>query len=95
MSARGLFFTAAVTAGLGLGGITASHADTLVIDAVRQSAGVECPAKGQSMADVEARFGTQNSKEPGIGQPPITRWVYAGFTVYFEGDTVLHAVVHR
>lgn len=84
-----------MTAGLILGGTAVSRADTLVIDAVRQSAGVECPAKGQSMADVEARFGAPNSKEPAIGQPPITRWIYADFTVYFEGDTVLHAVVHR
>ncbi|MBI5462515.1 MAG: phosphodiesterase [Gammaproteobacteria bacterium] len=73
----------------------ASHADTLVIDAVRQAADVERPAKGQSMAEVEARFGAPKTREPAIGQPPIARWVYDRFTVYFEGDTVLHSVAHR
>lgn len=95
MSACRHFYATITLVGLALGGLPASQADTLMIEAVRQAAGVECPIKGQSMAAVEARFGAPNTKEPAVGQPPITRWVYAGFTVYFEGDTVLHSVVHR
>ena len=95
MSARGLFYATIAMAGLSLCSITASQADTLVIDAVRQAEGVERPVKGQSMAEVEARFGVPKTREPATGQPPISRWVYDGFTVYFEGDTVLHSVVHR
>lgn len=74
---------------------SAAFADTLVIDAVEAGAGVERPGKGETMASVEARFGKPQSVIEAVGQPPITRWVYDGFTVYFEGDRTLHSVVHR
>jgi hypothetical protein len=28
-----------------------------------------------------------------VGAPPITRWDYAGFSVFFEHDRVIDAVV--
>jgi hypothetical protein len=28
-----------------------------------------------------------------VGAPPITRWDYPNFSVFFEGDRVIHAVV--
>ena len=70
-------------------------ADTLVIESVAQSAEVVRPSKGDSMAAVEARYGKPAETAPAVGQPPITRWVYEDFTVYFEGDSVVHAVVKR
>lgn len=73
----------------------AAHADTLVIDSVKAHTGVDAPVKGLSMAAVESRYGTPKERIPAVGQPPITRWVYDGYTVYFEGDTVLHSVVNR
>jgi len=30
-----------------------------------------------------------------VGQPPITRWDYPTFSVYFENDRVIHAVAKR
>ncbi len=72
-----------------------AQADTLVIEAVNQAAGVERPVRGQSMAAVESRYGAPQQVKGPVGQPPITQWVYAGFTVYFEGQTVVHAVVHH
>ena len=45
------------------------------------------------MADVEARFGAPQARHPAVGEPPITRWDYAGFAVFFERDRVIHAVV--
>jgi hypothetical protein len=27
-----------------------------------------------------------------VGQPPIARWVYPSFVVYFERNLVIHAV---
>lgn len=84
---------------LGLAGLTGLNgpvlADTLVIDTVKAAPAGERPAKGQSMATVEASFGKPAEVVAAVGQPPITRWVYDGFTVYFEGDKVLHAVSHR
>lgn len=70
-------------------------ADTLLIESVQQAAGLERPVKGDSMAEVENRFGAPEQIIPPVGQPPITRWVYARFTVYFEGDHVVHAVARR
>jgi hypothetical protein len=30
-----------------------------------------------------------------VGQPPITRWVFPTFVVYFEYQHVIHAVATR
>ena len=32
---------------------------------------------------------------PALGNPPITRWDYPQFSVYFENDRVLHTVLAR
>jgi hypothetical protein len=45
-----------------------------------------------SMAQVEARYGAPAEKVAAVGQPPIARWVYPAFIVYFEGHHVIHAV---
>ena len=55
---------------------------------------VTTPARGSSMAQVEAKFGAPQSKHDAVGQPPITRWDYPQFSVYFEGSRVIHAVAH-
>jgi hypothetical protein len=47
------------------------------------------------MASVESHFGKPESISPTVGQPPITRWIYPGFTVYFENQTVIRAVANR
>jgi hypothetical protein len=57
------------------------------------SAAAAAPARGMSMAEVEARFGVPAERFAAVGQPPITRWVYPAFVVYFEYQTVVHAVV--
>jgi len=53
------------------------------------------PNHGQSMAQVETSFGQPLQKDEAVGEPPITRWRYAEFTVYFENNRVIHAVFHR
>ena len=69
-------------------------ADTLLIEGVdaAQPTSAERPKRGSSMASVEARFGPPASRSGAVGQPPITRWDYTGFSVYFEYDHVLHSV---
>jgi hypothetical protein len=52
----------------------------------------ELPRRGTSMAQVEARFGAPAERYAAVGQPPITRWVYPTFVVYFEYQHVIHAV---
>jgi hypothetical protein len=44
------------------------------------------------MDKVEAKFGAPSRRVPAVGEPPITRWEYPGFVVYFERDRVIHAV---
>ena len=48
-------------------------------------AGLLRPVRGMTMDAVLAQF----------GEPPITRWVYERFTVYFEGPITLHVVVSK
>jgi len=69
-------------------------ADTLLIDGVdaAQPTSAERPKRGSSMASVEASFGPPATRSSAVGQPPITRWDYNGFSVYFEYDHVLHSV---
>ena len=53
------------------------------------------PQRGMSQQAVEQQFGAPEDTRPPVGQPPIERWVYADFTVYFEGHYTLHAVSHH
>lgn len=56
------------------------------------------PARGMTMAQVERRFGAPTEKLPSAGgdaprHPTINRWRYAGYTVYFERNRVIHTVI--
>lgn len=75
---------------------TPLYAETLVVgDQVEvRPAGIELPKRGLSMASVEAKFGAPKSRQAAVGKPPITRWDYEGFSVYFEYQHVVHAVAH-
>ena len=69
-------------------------AETVVVDdqvTVRQSS-VERPSRGVTMATVEAKFGAPQTRHPAVGKPAITRWDYANFSVFFEGERVIDAV---
>lgn len=63
--------------------------------AVPESTSLTVPGRGMTMEQVEARFGAPNEKIPAVGEPPIARWVYGNYTVYFERDIVLHSVTHH
>jgi hypothetical protein len=58
-----------------------------------RDAGVAAPARGMTMAQVAGKFGDPLTKVAAVGTPPISRWEYSGFVVYFERDHVIHAVV--
>lgn len=82
-----------------LAGAQAALAETVVVDDQVQvrPAGIETPSKGMSMGDVEKRFGAPAQKHAAVGgtgvkQPPITRWDYTGFSVFFERNLVIHSV---
>ena len=52
------------------------------------------PMRGMTKQQVEARFGTPSSRQGPVGEPAIYRWDYAGYSVFFEHNYVLHSVVH-
>ncbi len=65
-----------------------------------QSETIALPERGMHMEAVEARFGAPLEKRAPVGgghpqRPPITRWVYPEFSVYFEHDHVVDAVLNR
>jgi len=53
---------------------------------------VAAPTRGMTMHQVAAKFGDPVTKIPAVGKPPISRWEYQGFIVYFEYDHVIHSV---
>ena len=79
---------------LACGSLVASiaSADELKMTTAPQSSANQ-PALGMSMEKVEATFGAPQNRAPAVGDPPITRWEYPGFVVYFEHNLVLHSVV--
>lgn len=50
------------------------------------------PTRGMSQDAVQASFGAPQTTRAPVGDPPITRWEYANFVVFFEYDKVIHAV---
>lgn len=59
---------------------------------------VSKPIKGASMRAVVQNFGAPTRKYPAVGggspkTPPITRWDYPAFAVFFEHGHVIDAVV--
>lgn len=56
------------------------------------------PERGQAMSTVQARYGAPTKRHAPVGgnkpqHPPITRWDYADFSVFFEHEHVIDAVV--
>ena len=77
-----------------------ASAETLLIERVQDESAVALPTRGLSMAEVEARHGAPADRmDPRGGQksqwPTIHRWVYPQFTVYFEQDRVIDAVLNK
>jgi hypothetical protein len=85
--------TAILTVGL----VAMASADTLLIQEIASEGADHAgwPARGLTMSQVEAEFGNPETRLPPVGDPPITRWEYGEFVVFFEGDIVLHSVRRR
>jgi hypothetical protein len=75
-------------------------AETVVVNdqvQVRESH-VDVPKRGLTMDEVEKHFGAPVTRHATVGgasaqQPPITRWDYNAFSVVFERDRVIDAVI--
>ena len=83
--------------------LSAAHpaaADTLLIERTQAASHANLPRRGASMASVEAAYGAPATKHAPIGggsnrTPPITRWDYPTFSVYFENSHVVNAVLTK
>ena len=78
----------------------AAMAETLLVERVQTENAVALPTRGSTMSQVQAKFGAPAQKlAPVAGpnsrkhNPPITRWVYPTFEVYFEYNHVIDAVL--
>jgi len=90
---RAVMLTTFLFATAGLAG-----AETLQIGGTENASQFENadkPKRGMTQARVEADFGQPQARHDAVGEPPISRWDYAGFVVFFEYDKVVHAVSKR
>lgn len=82
-----------------LAGSLSAHADVIEMPPPAATAApVQLPAKGIRMATVQKQYGAPLRKHAAVGgdtrkHPPITRWDYAGFSVFFERGRVIDAVI--
>ena len=73
-----------------------AYADTLQIPIGQQGgSALQLPQFGESQRAVLERFGLADEEHPSVGNPPITRWDYREFSVYFEYDHVINSVRHH
>ena len=75
-------------------------AEVLLIDSIASqpantASGLLRPKIGMNMQQVVQKFGEPVSKSAAVGEPPITRWDYSDYSVYFEHNLVLTSVVKR
>ncbi len=71
------------------------HADVLLIDRVEAKAGVDVPRKSATMNQVRSQYGDPMNEHAAVGEPPITRWDYNDFIVYFEHQHVITTVLKK
>ncbi len=69
-------------------------ADTLLMENIDSASATatERPGRGLTMDQVQQVWGPPETRHAPVGDPPITRWDYPGFSVYFEYSRVIHSV---
>ena len=72
--------------------LATAQAQDLQMTSTQAASRAGVPPRGLTMAQVEQRYGAPADRLAAVGQPPITRWVYPSFVVFFEGNIVIHAV---
>ena len=74
---------------------TATAEESVMPEIGTEEFSVQLPGRGMTMEMVQNRFGEALAKEPAVGTPPISKWSYKNFSVYFESEFVIHAVVNH
>ena len=87
-----------IVASVLLSAISIAQAEVISIadpryDVPNSAEGVIRPVQGMSMTTVEQQYGQPEQRSAAVGEPPITRWTYNNFVVFFEHNLVIHSVV--
>lgn len=72
-----------------------SSAEILAIPEPPKSFSVTLPGRGMTMTEVLEKFGEPKTKDPEVGEPPITRWNYEKYVVVFEYQYVIHSLLKK
>ena len=72
-----------------------AHAETVKMVGATAGSDDGRPTRGMTQSGVQSKYGSPVSTRAPVGDPPITRWEYSDFVVFFEYDKVIHAVVKR
>ncbi len=75
--------------------VSAQNLDMSRSDQASTFAAAGKPTRGMTQASVEASYGAPQTTRQAVGDPPISRWEYAEFVVFFEFDKVIHSVSKR
>ena len=80
--------------------LSPAHADILLLDGIsteptNAKEGVPRPTHGMSANKVKETWGIPKSVTEPVGNPPIQRWEYEKFFVFFEGEHVINSVFKK
>lgn len=99
---QGFYLSALTIAALVTGPIVTSNnasAEVIQIPLASQAGELKSmarPQRGMTKASVSTEFGKPLVIGPAVGDPPITRWEYQDYYVFFEHEHVIHSVLkHR
>lgn len=79
------------------GEVTMARAETSASDMTVSAAPApaDAPRGSMTMSEVRAAQGAPDNILAPVGDPPITRWQYPEYVVYFEHDRVITSVAGR
>lgn len=72
-----------------------ANAETVNMSGLMPASDDGRPSRGMTQSSVQSKYGQPVTVDSPVGEPPITRWVYSDFVVFFEYDKVIHAVLKR
>ncbi|MEH6549699.1 MAG: hypothetical protein V7711_09525 [Pseudomonadales bacterium] len=90
-----ILLTTALLASMGLAHLSA-QAEIIQIPIAQQAADIADiprPITGNKHSAVLAQWGEPMAISGPVGEPPISRWEYPDFYVYFEYEHVVHSVL--
>lgn len=79
---------------------TPAYCDILLLEGIDKEPpntldGLPRPKTGMTAKHVLDVFGKPDNLTKPIGKPPISRWEYANFFVFFESDHVINTVMKK